>query len=90
MATVQQFEAALSRIDAATTQAAAVIRQLRDDIASSGMTGTDEGNVLGRLEGVAASLEAMAQSPTDPVPVPVEPSPEPNPTPSPEPNPPVV
>lgn len=87
MATLAEFQTALSRIDTATTTAAAVLKEVRDRVAeletSAGISADDEASVLTQLDQVAAALEQMAQTPEEPVPVepvpPVEPEPVPPP-----------
>ena len=75
MATEEQFAAAFERLNTATTAVANLIRQLRDDLASGGLTPEQEADKLAKLGLAADALEAMAQNPTNPVPVPVpEPS----------------
>ncbi len=70
MSTVAEFEAAFARIDTATNQIAAILRDIGTQIGS--MTAEQEDAARTRLEGVATALEALAASgPTNPVPVPV-------------------
>lgn len=90
MATQEQFAAALSRIDAATTKAATGvtaigvrITALEDAIKNAGLPAEVEATLLAQVEGVAGStealattLEAMGKTPENPVP---EPVPEPVP-----------
>jgi hypothetical protein len=71
MADIQQFEAALNRIDTATTNIAQQLRDLKDQIANGGLSAEVEATVLGRLETAATQLEAVGQSVENPVP-PVE------------------
>lgn len=72
MASLEQFETALSRIDAATTNIANQLRDLRDQIANQGLPADVESTVLTRLETAATQLEAVGQSVENPVP-PIEP-----------------
>jgi hypothetical protein len=72
MATIEQFESALSRIDTATTNIANQLRDLKDQIANQGLSADVEANVLARLETAATQLEAVGTSVENPVP-PVEP-----------------
>jgi ABC-type transporter Mla subunit MlaD len=99
MANLQQFQAALDRIDTATTNAATVLKEVRDKVAQleaqQGITATDEASVLQRLDSVGSALEQMGKIPENPVPVdpgaptePTNPTPDPNAPPAP-PNPPV-
>jgi septal ring factor EnvC (AmiA/AmiB activator) len=104
MANLQQFQTALDRIDTATTNAATVLKEVRDKVAQleaqQGITATDEASVLQRLDSVGSALEQMGKSPENPVPVdpgtptdPANPNPNPtdptNPTPNPPADPPV-
>jgi hypothetical protein len=78
MATQAEFTAAFERLNTATSNIAAVLNALRDQIAGLGLDATVEADILNKLGAAAGALEAMAQSPTDPVPVeppPVEPPP---------------
>lgn len=68
MATIEQFESALSRIDTATTNIANQLRDLKDQIANQGLSADVEASVLGRLETAATQLEAVGQSVENPVP----------------------
>lgn len=70
MATIEQFEAALNRIDAATTNIANELRDLKDQIAGQGLSAEVEANVLARLEAKATQLEEMSQTVENPVPEP--------------------
>lgn len=68
MATIEQFESALSRIDAATTNIANQLRDLKDQIANQGLSAEVEANVLSRLETAASQLEQVGQSVENPTP----------------------
>lgn len=70
MADIQQFEAALNRIDTATTNIANELRDLKDQIAGQGLSAEVEANVLARLEAKATQLEEMSQTVENPVPEP--------------------
>lgn len=84
MANQEQFQAALARIETATTTAGtaitaigARITALEDAIKNAGLTQAQEDALLaqteglgGNLEGLATALTAMGQ-PANPVPVPV-------------------
>lgn len=59
MATLENFQAALTRIDAATTDIANDIRSLKDQIANQGLPADVEANILSQLEAKAAQLEAI-------------------------------
>jgi septal ring factor EnvC (AmiA/AmiB activator) len=72
MADIQAFETALTRIDAATTNIANQLRELKDQLANQGLPADVENTVLARLESAASQLEAVGQSVENPVP-PVEP-----------------
>jgi hypothetical protein len=75
MATNAEFQEGFERVDAATTAIGALITSLVAKIAAGGMSADEEAAALDKLRASAGALEAMAQSPTDPVPVPV-PEPE--------------
>jgi hypothetical protein len=74
MATLEQFEAALARIDAATTDIAADIQSLKDQIAGAGLPADVENSVLSRLDTIAGQLEAIGGSVENPVPAPEPPT----------------
>lgn len=67
-ARMEAFDAALGRIDAATTAVAEEIRELKDQIAAGGLTPEQEADVLARLEAAAARLEGIGADPENPVP----------------------
>jgi len=67
-ATIEQFEAALQRIDTATTGIAEQIRDLQDQITDAGLSAEQETNVLGRLDTIASSLENMGKDVNNPTP----------------------
>lgn len=71
MATAQQFQEGFARIDTATTAIAALIRSLVEKQQAGNMNEAEESAAQDKLLQVAASLEAMAVKPADPVPVPV-------------------
>lgn len=77
MATVEQFNAVLSRIDTATTDIANDIRELRDEVKealeNAGVPSADEDGILSRLSTVADTLEAIAKDPENPTPEPENP-----------------
>lgn len=68
MATIEQFESALSRIDSATTNIANELQSLKDQIANQGLPGDVEANVLARLDAAATKLEGIGKTPENPVP----------------------
>jgi hypothetical protein len=70
MASIEQFEAALTRIDTATTNIANQLRDLKDQIANQGLSQELENTILTRLETAAAQLEQVGQSVENPVPEP--------------------
>jgi chromosome segregation ATPase len=75
MADLAQFEAALSRIDTATTNIANQLRDLKDQIANQGLSAEVEAQVLTRLETAASQLEQVGTSVENPVPTePTEPA----------------
>lgn len=57
MATEEQFNALLNRIDAATNDIAAELRSLKDKIAGGGLDAATEAQVLARLGAAADKLE---------------------------------
>lgn len=65
MATQEQFNQALNRIDEATNNIAADLRGLKDVIAGSGLPGNVEDEVLARLESAASKLEEVAADTPD-------------------------
>lgn len=74
MATVEQFEQVLAKIDAATSQIAVVLRTIKDLLTKGGLTDDQEATVLAHLGTTADALDAIAKDPTNPVPnPPVEP-----------------
>lgn len=76
MAKQDLFEAALSKIDAATTDIASDLQALRDQIAGGGLSPEVEDAVLAKLDAAAARLEGIAADPADPVPPVEEPAPD--------------
>jgi hypothetical protein len=84
MAKQQDFDAVLSRIDAATTNLATVVTDLKDDIKELGLPGETEDAILSKLDAAAAKLEAIGKPedpagdetpdvPTEPIEEPTEP-----------------
>lgn len=85
MATQQQFQAALAKIDAATTQAgtaltaiAARITALEEAVKAQGLPADQEDAILAHTEGLAANAETtanaltqMGKTPETPVPNPI-------------------
>lgn len=69
-ARMNDFDTSLSRIDAATTDVANDLRELREQLAT-GQTVTQE--QLARLAAAADRLEGIAADPENPVPEPAEP-----------------
>lgn len=65
MATQEQFNAAIQRIDDATNNIAADLRGLKDLIAGQGLPGEIEDQVLTRLENAATKLEEVAAETED-------------------------
>lgn len=72
MATLTQFQDALTRINTATSSVAAVLLQIRDKVAqletNAGISANEETSVVNQLSGIATSLEDMAKTPENPVP----------------------
>lgn len=68
MATLAEFQQALDRINAATTDIAGDIQSLKDQIAGQGLPADVENQVLGQLNDIATKLEAIGQSVENPVP----------------------
>lgn len=68
MATIEQFESALNRIDTATTNIANELQSLKDQIANQGLPSDVEANVLARLDAAATKLEGIGKTPENPVP----------------------
>jgi len=69
MATVAQFEAALNRVDIATTQIGQGIQTLLDRIQAGGLTDAEEAAALDAIGVRALALENMASDVNNPVPV---------------------
>lgn len=70
MATLQEFETALLRIDNATTNIAEQLRDLKEQVTNAGLSAENEAQVLSRLETAATQLEAVGASVENPVPDP--------------------
>ena len=66
MATQAQFDERMGKIDAATTEIAADLKKLRDDLAAGGAV--SDAN-LAVLDAKIAVLDAMGKDPEAPVPV---------------------
>lgn len=88
MATVQQFQAALSKIDEATTKAgtaltaiAARITALEEAVKAQGLTEEQESTILAQTEGVGESLTTIADALTEVGKTPETPVPNPIPDP---------
>jgi hypothetical protein len=83
MATLAEFQAGFQRMDQATSQIAARLKRLSDQISAGGMTPDEEAQAVAQLNAAASALEAMGKEPENPVPVepevPGEPVVEPNP-----------
>lgn len=67
MATQDQFNEVLNRIDSATNNIAADLRSLKDTIEGQGLSAEVEAQVLARLENAATKLEEVAASTEDEV-----------------------
>src|SRR5688572_2070198 len=70
MASIEQFESAVSRIDTATNNIANQLRDLKDELANQGLPADVEATVLSRLETAATQLEQVGASVENPVPEP--------------------
>lgn len=68
MATLEQFEAALARIDTATSTIATKITDLQEEIRGAGLPESVEQSVLTRLGTIATTLEGLAKDPENPTP----------------------
>lgn len=67
MATQEQFNQVITRIDEATNNIAADLRSLKDVIAGAGLPASVEDEVLARLESAASKLEEVAaETPDEP------------------------
>ena len=74
MAKQEDFDAVLTRIDAATTDIADDLKGLRDEIKNAGLPSDVEDSVLSKLTAAADKLEGIAADPQDPIPTePTEP-----------------
>lgn len=76
MASKDQFDALVSRLDAASNKLAATLQELRDKLAAGGMTAEEEAAAVATLDNSIKALEALGADPENPVP---EPEPEPEP-----------
>jgi hypothetical protein len=65
----QEFQDALSDLDAATNEVATVVDALRNQLKTS-MTPEEVSNAKDTLSGVSARLRGIAKNPDDPVPPP--------------------
>lgn len=70
VATLADFQTALTRIDTATTEIAADIQRLLDKIAAGGLSDTEEAQVLAQIGTLAERLEGIGASVENPVPPP--------------------
>jgi hypothetical protein len=70
VATLADFQNALTRIDTATTEIAADIQRLLDKIAAGGLTDAEEATVLDQIGALATRLEGIGASVENPVPPP--------------------
>lgn len=61
MATLEQFQGILTRIDSATTNIASDLRGLKDQIAGQGLPSDVEEEILSQLEAKAVALESIAR-----------------------------
>lgn len=68
------MDAAFAKLNTATTDAGTALRALADQ-AKNGLSAADGAPFVAQANAIADSLEAMAQSVTNPVPVPVPPTP---------------
>jgi len=69
LANQQQMQAAIDRLNQATSKVAERLRKLAEDLANSGMSSTDEDAAVASLNQLADSLDQMGQDPENPVPV---------------------
>jgi hypothetical protein len=65
MATNEQFEALLTRIDTSTNGIAQQLRDLKDQIANQGLSKELEDAILAKLETAATKLEAVGKEDPD-------------------------
>jgi hypothetical protein len=68
LATQQQMQDAIARLNTATTAVADRLRRLAEQIENGGMTGEQENAAVAELNTLADSLTSMGQDPADPVP----------------------
>jgi hypothetical protein len=61
MASQEQFEAAITRIDTATDNLATELREIKEQLANQGLPTDVENTVLTRLEAAATKLEAVGK-----------------------------
>lgn len=68
MALAEEFNAKLDSINTATNELAAVVAQLRTDLANPSMTPEQKTALLGRMDTLQAALIGIAANPDVPVP----------------------
>jgi hypothetical protein len=68
MATEQEMDALIERLNAATNKLAATLKDLRDQLAAGGLTQEQEAAAVAKLDSAIASLEAMGADPQQPIP----------------------
>ena len=73
MASEQDVQALVARLDTATNSVAATLQTLRDQIADGGLTKEQEAAAIANLDGAIARLEALGADPNNPVPEPEPP-----------------
>jgi predicted nucleic acid-binding Zn-ribbon protein len=66
--TLEEFLQVLKDLDEATTQVAADLEALKEQIANQGLTPEAEAEVFAKLEAAAARLKGLAADPETPVP----------------------
>lgn len=68
MATKDQVDHLVSRLDTATNTVAATLKDLRDKLAAGGLTAEEEAAAITSLDGAIARLESLGADPGNPVP----------------------
>lgn len=70
MPTIQEFNAVMKAIDDETNRIAAKVTDLLQQVASGGLTATEEAALLETAQAELAKLQGIAADPTNPVPTP--------------------
>lgn len=63
LATLDEFQTRLDQLDAVTTNIAAELQALRDQLVGSGLSATDEADVLAKLDAKIVQLQGLGTTP---------------------------